>query len=69
MMPVTGRRVSPVETENTIEAYTFLARHLLTHFPRRIADWRPRQIVRHALDHITGERTSSFADNLLRSIR
>lgn len=43
-----------IETMNTVEAYTFLTLHLLTHF-RGWGFSRGRTTLRHALEHLTSE--------------
>ena len=57
-----------VARANTVEAYTFLARHLLTEFPRQILDHRPRRILRHALEHITGDDRPNLLQSWWRAV-
>lgn len=73
MMPVESRRVTPadaqVELDNTIEAYTFLTTHLIRHFPKRVAHWHQRRVLRHALEHVTGIPMLNVFQRFLRTIR
>jgi len=69
MMPIESARDADVELANTVEAYTFLSRHVLENFPRRFVQWRQRKILRHALEHVTGEDMLNVVEQLVRAIR
>lgn len=45
-----------IELENTIEAYTFLSRHLLVNFPKTFFQAKERTILQHAIEHIIAEK-------------
>lgn len=65
---MTDEEHKEIELANTVEAYTFLARHLLVTFPGRFKHARQRTILRHAIEHITGEKMAHPIAAFFRSI-